>query len=250
MAPPLGRPRRGDRPDRPQGLPAPAQRRSLASGPPGRCWPSLLVAAVSASVWLVFFSSYVTAEDVEVTGTATLGDRRIERAADVPIGTPLARVDLDAIRARVESISAVTSAEVPRSWPHGVHIDVTERTPIAVVDQGEGLQALDDDGVLFGHYDTRPRRTAAGDGTRRHQRRGAGRGRPGDRLAAGRRSPRGSTPSRSTASTRSRWCSATDAACCGGAPRTPARRPQVLAVLLQRPGQQIDVTVPGRPTTR
>src|SRR5689334_889995 len=119
----------------------------------------LLVAAVSASVWLVFFSSYVTAEDVEVTGTSTLGDRRIERTADVPIGTPLARVDLDAVRARVESIAAVESADVSRSWPHGVTIAVTERTPIAVIDQGEGLQALDESGVLFGHFDSRPRRT-------------------------------------------------------------------------------------------
>src|SRR5690242_19934135 len=41
----------------------------------------LLVAAVSASVWVVFFSSYVTAREVQVSGTATLGDRRIERAA-------------------------------------------------------------------------------------------------------------------------------------------------------------------------
>ena len=51
----------------------------------------LLVAAVSASVWLVFFSSFVTAEEVEVTGTSTLADRRVERAAEVPVGTPLAR---------------------------------------------------------------------------------------------------------------------------------------------------------------
>ena len=77
----------------------------------------LLVAAVSASVWLVFFSSYVTAEHVEVTGATTVGTGRIERAADVPTGTPLARLDLGAIRKRVESIAVVKSAEVSRSWP-------------------------------------------------------------------------------------------------------------------------------------
>jgi len=109
----------------------------------------LAVAVVAASVWVVFFSSFVTARDVTVTGTSSLGDGRIERAADVPTGTPLARLDLDAIRARVEAITAVKSAEVSRSWPHTVHIDVTERTPIAVINQGNGLQGLDDQGVLF-----------------------------------------------------------------------------------------------------
>ncbi len=74
----------------------------------------LLVAAVSASVWLVFFSSYVTARTVEVTGTQTVGEARIERAAEVPTGTPLARVDLDAIAARVESIPSVRKVEVSR----------------------------------------------------------------------------------------------------------------------------------------
>jgi cell division protein FtsQ len=116
----------------------------------------LVVALVSGSVWLVFFSSYVTARDVDVTGTTTIGDGRIERAAKVPKGTPLARVDLGAIRAHVESIAAVKNAEVSRSWPHTVHIAVTERTAIAVINQGNGLQGLDAEGVLFGHYPTRP----------------------------------------------------------------------------------------------
>lgn len=62
----------------------------------------LLVALISASAWLVLLSSHVTAQSVEVTGTRALGESRIERVAEVPTGTPLARVDLDAIRARVE----------------------------------------------------------------------------------------------------------------------------------------------------
>ena len=144
----------------------------------------LLVAAVSASVWVVFFSSYVTARDVEITGTTTIGDARVEDAARVPTGTPLARVDLGAIKSRVESIAAVKRVEVSRSWPHAVHIEVTERTPLAVVDRGQGLQALDAEGVLFGHYDSRPEAAAPRHHRGRHQRRGAGRGRSRHRLAA------------------------------------------------------------------
>jgi cell division protein FtsQ len=209
----------------------------------------LLVAAVAASVWVVFFSSYVTARNVDVTGTSTLGDGRIERAADVPTGTPLARLDLGAIRARVEGITAVRSAAVSRSWPHTVHIEVTERTAIAVIDQGNGLRGLDDQGVLFGHYATRPKRMPLVN---------APPGTPAEALAEGGRVigslPAGIASRVETVEVgsvdkiqlvlgngrRIMWGSADDS----------GQKAEVLAVLLRRPGQQIDVSVPGRPTTR
>src|ERR1700712_3709106 len=108
----------------------------------------VLVAVVAGSVWVVFFSSYVTARSVDVSGTRIVAESRIKRAAEVPMGTPLARLDLNAIRGRVQTIESVRRVEVSRSWPHTVHIVVTERTPIAVIDQGKGLQALDAQGVL------------------------------------------------------------------------------------------------------
>lgn len=210
----------------------------------------LLVAAVlSGSVWLVLFSSHVTAEGVVVTGSRTVGESRIKRAADVPTGTPLARVDLDAIRARVESISSVRHVEVSRSWPHTVHIEVTERTPIAVIDRGNGLQALDSRGVLFGSYDARPgglplvrtepdTRTEALKET----------GRVIEALPA-RIAARVDVVEVATvdeielvlaSGRRVLWGSAEDS----------EQKADVLEVLLERPGQQIDVSVPGRPTTR
>ena len=98
----------------------------------------LLVGLVAGAVWVVFFSSYVTAREVDVRGNSTIPDAKIERAAEVPIGTPLARVDMDAIVERVQPITAVRYVEVGRSWPHTVRITITERTPIAVIDQGAG----------------------------------------------------------------------------------------------------------------
>ena len=115
------------------------------------------MALVAGSVWLVFYSSYVTVESAQVTGNTSVATARIERAADVPTGTPLARVDLDAIRQRVEAIPAVRRASISRSWPHRVHVAVTERTPIAVVNRGNGLEALDEQGVTFGSFAKRPR---------------------------------------------------------------------------------------------
>ncbi|HEX2895979.1 MAG TPA: FtsQ-type POTRA domain-containing protein [Marmoricola sp.] len=119
-------------------------------------YAALALAVVLGGVWLVFFSSVVTVRDVSVQGTRTISSVRVRAVAKTPIGLQLARVDLGAIRARVETIPAVKSVSVSRSWPHTVAISITERTPVAVVDRGAGLQAVDEDGVLFGSYPRQP----------------------------------------------------------------------------------------------
>src|SRR5205085_11899654 len=110
----------------------------------------LVLVLLGTATWLVYFSSVVTVRDVEVTGNGTVPVATIERAARAPVGTPLARADLDAVRARVEAIPAVKSVSVSRAWLHTIRIEVTERVPVAVVSRGAGLQAVDLDGVLFG----------------------------------------------------------------------------------------------------
>jgi cell division protein FtsQ len=209
----------------------------------------LLVAVLSGSVWLVWFSSHVAAENVDVTGAETVGELRIKRAAEVPTGTPLARVDLDAVRARVESIASVRRVEVSRSWPHTVHIAVTERTPIAVVEGGSGLQALDSQGVLFGGFRTRPSevplvrpepdtRSEALVETARVL--GALPDRIADRLDIVKVASVDEIELVLANGRRVLW----------GSAENSDQKAEVLGVLLGRPGQQIDVSVPGRPTTR
>jgi cell division protein FtsQ len=117
---------------------------------------ALVVVGVLVGTWLVYFSSAVAVRGVQVTGNSSIAAARIERLAQAPVGRPLARVDLAAIQARVEALPAVGSAEVSRSWPHTIKIAITERVPVAVVDRGAGLQAIDASGVLFGHYAHRP----------------------------------------------------------------------------------------------
>jgi cell division protein FtsQ len=209
----------------------------------------VLVALVVGSVWAVFFSSYVTARGVEVTGTRTLGSARVERAAQVPIGTPLARVDLGAIRARVESIPSVRLVDVSRSWPHTVHIAVTERTPIAVINRGSGLQALDSEGVMFGKYAARPRHlplVISAPDTR------------GEALLEVARvlqalppeiARRVDTVEVATVD-KIQLVLAKGRRVLWGSAEQSDQKAEVLRVLLTRPGQQIDVSVPGRPTTK
>lgn len=115
----------------------------------------LLVAAIVAGAWLVFFSSVLAVKGVEVEGNRLLTVREVQRAADVPTGEPLARADLDAIRERVAALPAVESADVSRQWPDQVRIEVTERTAVAVVELDDRFRGLDANGVVFRDF-TKP----------------------------------------------------------------------------------------------
>jgi cell division protein FtsQ len=116
----------------------------------------VVVALVVGSAWLVLFSSVLAVDGVEVSGADTLSAEDVRAAADVPDGEPLARIDLDAIRARVQALAVVKSADVTRQWPDRVRIEIEERVAVAVVDIGGRLRGMDASGVLFRDYRTAP----------------------------------------------------------------------------------------------
>jgi cell division protein FtsQ len=116
----------------------------------------LLIALVAGGIWLVYFSSYLAVQGVRVTGVEQLTTDQVEHAAGVPDGEPLATVDLDRIRSRVQSLAPVRSADVSRQWPHKVLITVVEREPVAVVEIAGQLRGMDADGVVFRGYKKAP----------------------------------------------------------------------------------------------
>ena len=111
---------------------------------------ALVAVLAGAAVWAFFFSSWLSAQDVSVTGSSAVLSSDVQRAAAVSLGTPLARLDLDGIRARVQDIPEVRSAVVSRDWPHTVSIHIVERQPVAVVKRNGTWWSVDDDGHLFG----------------------------------------------------------------------------------------------------
>jgi cell division protein FtsQ len=117
----------------------------------------MLVALVVALIWMVFGSSVLAVRGVEVQGTSLLSKQQVVQAAGVVDGVPLARADLNGIRARVENLAAVKSVEVSRAWPHHVRIEVTERQAVAVIDEGDRLRGMDSNGVVFRTFATRPK---------------------------------------------------------------------------------------------
>lgn len=211
----------------------------------------LVAGLLAGGAWLIWFSQYMLVTGAQVSGTRELSERRVVEAAAVPTGVQLARVDLGAVEARVESIPAVKDADVSRSWPDTVGIEVVERTPIAAVERpgSEGLQAVDADGVLFLSYDERPEglplvRTA-----------------PDVRTEALAEAASVIAALRSDVAAKVRSLDVEsvdrivlrlddDLRVLWGSAEQSADKADVLAALLDRKVGYIDVSVPGRPVTR
>ena len=116
----------------------------------------VVLAVVGGAVWAVWFSSVLSVQSVEVSGTSTLKPGQVRRAAGIELGKPLVSVDLRAVHARIAALAPVEHVEVSRQWPDEVLITIEERTPIAVIDFGGRLRGLDRDGVVFLDYRSAP----------------------------------------------------------------------------------------------
>ncbi|MEV5984128.1 FtsQ-type POTRA domain-containing protein [Streptomyces sp. NPDC052051] len=113
----------------------------------------LLLAVVLASggvIWLLYGSSWLRVERVTVSGTRVLTPAQVRTAAGVRTGTPLASLDTDAIEARLRrKLPRVDTVEAIRSWPHGITLNVTERTPVLLLASGGRFVEVDREGVRF-----------------------------------------------------------------------------------------------------
>lgn len=110
----------------------------------------LAASLVAGGVWLVWFSSFLAVQKVEVVGTSALSDAAVIEAAAVPTGAPLAGADLATAQLRVSTLALVRDVEVTRQWPHTVLVTVTERIPVAYLAVGSQLRGLDADGQVLG----------------------------------------------------------------------------------------------------
>jgi cell division protein FtsQ len=107
------------------------------------------VLALARVAWVLFAGPLLAVRTVQVDGTGTLSPARVRQAAGVADGTPLLRVDVGAVRARVARLPQVASVQVTRGWPATLVITLTERVPVAVVQSGGTPWLVDRDGVLF-----------------------------------------------------------------------------------------------------
>lgn len=217
-------------------------------------WKPVLVlllvgALVAGAGWLLYFSSLLAVQGVQVTGVEQLSEAEVRRAAAVPPGQALIRVDLDRVSTRVEALAPVRSVDVTRQWPDEIRIAVTERTAIAAVDLGGSLHGMDETGVIFVDYrrapDDLPRVvTPAGTGEETL--------REGARVVA-------ALPADLAAEVNHVDLESIDQITLvlrdgrdvlWGSAEESEEKARVLAVLLAQPGRHFDVSVPGQPTAR
>lgn len=120
---------------------------------PWRLAAGALVALVVALalVWLLALGPVLAVRDVRVTGlTDPRETAAVLAAADVPDGTPLARVDTAGASRRIAEIPTVATVEVSRSWPGTVTVAVTRKTPALAVRLPDGtLRVVDRTGSPY-----------------------------------------------------------------------------------------------------
>ncbi len=107
--------------------------------------------------YLLLGSSSFAAREVRVEGVGGADADAVVAAAQVPLGTPLARLDTGDIAARVEAVPLIRSAAVSRGWPSTVVISVSPREPILAVRGPDGrLTLVDEQLVSFRTVDQQP----------------------------------------------------------------------------------------------
>jgi len=124
----------------------------------GRAGVALLtLTTLGSGLWALVRSSALDVDHIEVVGVAAPGADAARAAAGIDTGDPLFAVDLAGARHGIEALPWVQAARVIRSFPNRVEIQVTERTPAAVVARPTGgFALLDATGRVLSDQPERP----------------------------------------------------------------------------------------------
>lgn len=209
----------------------------------------LAVALAVGAGWLVLGTGALGVEQVRVTGVDRLRAEDVAAQADIRPGTPLVRLDTDAVVRRLAALPAVRTAEVHRRWPRTVEIAVRERSAAAVQPKGEDWVLLDRTGVAFATEPRRPRGlpvvTASTTAGRAGLRSGL---EVVDSLAPAVRDQVRAVHVASVEQVTLRLTRGRSVV--WGSTERPERKSAVLGVLLSRKASVFDVSAPDTPTTR
>jgi len=139
-------PRRDHAPrDRRRPLSRPSRRQVLL-----RRWVALAgTLGLAGLVVVALWTPLVGVRSVSVAGVRDLTTAQVVAAANVRTGTPMLRLDTTGITARVGSLPRVASVDVTREWPNTVLITVTERDPVGVLAQADGVHLVDRSGLDY-----------------------------------------------------------------------------------------------------
>ena len=109
----------------------------------------LIVLSVIALTLVVWFSPLFVTRSVKVRDNSLLTEEQVVAVAQVPMGTPLARVDLNAIADNVLTLGMVKEVTVGRSWPSSISIRLQERVMVYQLEDGGSFRWVDEEGTIF-----------------------------------------------------------------------------------------------------
>jgi cell division protein FtsQ len=132
-----------------------ARQRRLRAALPWAVGAGVLL-VIGGLLWMVYATPVLGVREVRVVGADVLTPLQVQEAAAVSMREPLARVDLDAVRTRVQNLAPVDHAIVSRSWPATVVVQVVERTPVAAVRAGKKYTLVDGEGVPYRSVTRKP----------------------------------------------------------------------------------------------
>ncbi len=99
-------------------------------------WVLVGLAPLVAAGWVLLASGVLAVQRVSITGTARLSPAEVQGVVAVPAGTPLARVDISAVEARLTRLAPVAEVTVSRNWPHELKVEIVERVVVVAERSG------------------------------------------------------------------------------------------------------------------
>ncbi|MGC1483767.1 MAG: FtsQ-type POTRA domain-containing protein [Candidatus Acidiferrum sp.] len=130
----------------------------------GRSWPfyrRVLVWTVAGAASITFamvagrFLLYspqvllLKPDQIELTGNHIVGREAVLQPFARDRNRSVLRIPLDARRSQLEQLPWVESASVQRILPNRIHVELTERTPVAFLRSGAELALIDAHGVIL-----------------------------------------------------------------------------------------------------
>jgi cell division protein FtsQ len=94
-------------------------------------------------------SAGLSVQSIQVTGRHRTDPQALRAALEVARGQSLLHLDLEDMRRRVEALGWVKSAELYRSLPNTLRLEITERQAFALWQYKGKLQLIDGDGTVI-----------------------------------------------------------------------------------------------------
>jgi len=115
-----------------------------------------VVVVFGVSILVAVYSPLMALQRIEVRGTDRVDETALRQALSDQVGTPLARLDFDAVKRDIAGFPLIESYVTEEVPPHTLVVTVTERTPVVAVQSGSSFDLVDPAGIVVQSSPKRP----------------------------------------------------------------------------------------------